>query len=498
MAISPGDESVYASSELDDGASRFDRDSATGQLTYRGCITGETQSGPGGSGACTQIASATSGGAGFSLNELHSLVVSPDEGSLYTASQYDDAVGRFDRDPAAGALTYRGCVTGDTGFGPDGSGACAAIPSATTGGVNSGLDTLRAVATSPDGKFVHVASAKDDGIARFDRDASGALSYHSCTSGDTASGADACVLIASATPAGINSGLDSPRSIAMSVDGKSLYAGARDDSAVARFDAAASPADTTPPTVSSVSPPDGAVGVETGSALTVAFSEPMNRANAEAAFSLAPSAQQTSPVAGTFAWNGNAMTFRPSAPLGTGTPYTAVVRTGATDAAGNSLAGEVVWSFTTLYVSTVSPAATVLETGALRGGGATNLGSDDNQYYEVNSTTSRPRTTAWYGRFMTVPNSLSNLKVAYKGKNSRSCTQRLYLRRWTDNAWVPLDGRSVGSTELHIQVYPPGNAADYVSGTTGEGKLQFRVQCTRSAGSFYASADLMQVSFNHP
>jgi PKD repeat protein len=245
LTISPDGGSVYAASELDDGVARFDR-APTGQLTYGGCTTGETQA------ACARIGSATSGGAGSGLNEIQSVTVSPDNESLYTASQFDDAVAHFDRS-AAGALTYRSCVTGDSQYGPSpGSGACGAIPGATTGGLNSGLDTLRAVATSPDGTSLYAASSKDDGVARFDRDSAGAIAYRDCTSGETESGpspggSGACTNIPSAASGGTNSGLSSPRSLVASPDGTSLYAGPRDDDAVARFDREVAPGANSPP-----------------------------------------------------------------------------------------------------------------------------------------------------------------------------------------------------------------------------------------------------------
>ena len=245
LAMSPDGESVYGASELDDAVASFDRNPLDGQLTYAGCITGET----GSAGACAEIGAASAQGVGSGLDEPPSLTVTRDGGSVYTASQFDDAVARFDRDSSTGALSYRGCVTGDAQFGPSGSGACAAIPSAAPGGVNSGLDTLRAVTPSADGTSLYAAAAKDDGIAHFGRNASGALDYRSCTSGETESGA-ACSQIPSATPGGFDSGLSSPRSIVASADGTSLYAGARDDDGVARFAREAAPGGNSPPTAS--------------------------------------------------------------------------------------------------------------------------------------------------------------------------------------------------------------------------------------------------------
>lgn len=257
------------------------------------------------------------------------------------------------------------------------------------------------------------------------------------------------------------------------------------------------PADTTPPSASSTSPADGATGVATSATVSVTFSEAMDKPSAEASFSLTPGADPTA-SAGTFSWSGNVMTFRPSAGLVGATQYTARVSTAAKDLAQNPLTAEKAWSFTTLDSRSGSPFATVIETGTYRSGGASSLGGDDNLYYEVNSAKSGTRTSSWYGRFESVPNGLSNLKVTYKGKNSRTCTQRLYITRWTDNAWVQLDSRSVGATETLVEKLPSGNAADYVSGTTGQGEVQLSVRCTTSSGSFYARADLMRIGYHVP
>src|SRR4030095_14871220 len=115
-----------------------------------GCITGESESN---STACTAIGSATTSGADSGLDAVRSLALSPDGTSLYAISQDDDAVARFDRDSATGAITYQGCITGDTESapGPAGSGACTLIDSAASLGTNSGLDSPFAVAVSPDG-----------------------------------------------------------------------------------------------------------------------------------------------------------------------------------------------------------------------------------------------------------------------------------------------------------------------------------------------------------
>jgi subtilisin len=262
------------------------------------------------------------------------------------------------------------------------------------------------------------------------------------------------------------------------------------------------PPDTTPPSAGSTSPAGGATGVATGAAVSVTFSEAMNQESVKNAFSLAPKANPTAKLDGEFSWNanGNTMTFTPFVALEQGTGYTAKVGTGATDLAGNQLSAEKIWSFTTLKL----PAATVIDYGSFESGSVANLAADDDLYYEVESTTSSTRRSDWYGSFTGVPNALSGLKVSYRGKNSRNCSQSLYIRRFSDNTWRQLDSRTVGITEVLIEKLPSGSAANYVSGTTGDGEVRVRVRCTTSStasdgtASFVASADEMKIAYNVP
>jgi len=243
--VSPDDKSVYAVSQEDNAIVRFNRDTSTGALTYQGCITGETQSGPSGSNACTQIATAASNGDNSGLDLLNGVTVSPDGKSVYVTSSGDDAVARFDRD-TNGAVSYQGCITGQTDSGPSGSGACAQIGSAATEGANSGLDSPASPMVSPDsnGTSVYVSSANDDSVARFDRNTTtGALTYQGCITGRTESGpasppprSDACAEIPAAASSGTDSGLDSAAGLALSADGTSLYTATSLDDSVGRFD----------------------------------------------------------------------------------------------------------------------------------------------------------------------------------------------------------------------------------------------------------------------
>lgn len=100
--------------------------------------------------------------------------------------------------------------------------------------------------------------------------------------------------------------------------------------------------DTTPPTIITVSPVDGSLRVPLSSPLSITFSEAMDQASVEAAFSGNPALP-----AGTFSWTGNTMTFTPGTAMGEFTPYTITVGTGAKDLEGNSLAAPLTFSWKT-------------------------------------------------------------------------------------------------------------------------------------------------------
>ncbi len=255
--------------------------------------------------------------------------------------------------------------------------------------------------------------------------------------------------------------------------------------------------DTVAPSVTSVSPGAAATGVATTTDVSVTFSEPMDTASSQAAFSLVRSSDAAR-VAGAFSWDGTTMRFRPSAALAHGTSYTATVDRRATDLAGNPLPAESTSTFTTIRRVVATPAATTRQTGAVRSGGAAQLNADDNAYYQLNSTTSATYTTSWYATFSGVPRSLRSLQVTYKGKNSQTCVQAVSIWRPTTGTWVQLDARNVGNTEVQIDRIPSGTLADYVTGTSGTGNVHVQVRCTRSSSSFVASGDLMRIVYTAP
>lgn len=104
--------------------------------------------------------------------------------------------------------------------------------------------------------------------------------------------------------------------------------------------------DTTAPTVVIVSPADGEAAVPINRGLTATFSAPMQASTLSAAtFTL--QGPGTTPISGALSYAGNQSSLVPAVNLAKNTMFQAVITTGATDLAGNALANDFTWSFTT-------------------------------------------------------------------------------------------------------------------------------------------------------
>jgi uncharacterized repeat protein (TIGR02543 family) len=111
--------------------------------------------------------------------------------------------------------------------------------------------------------------------------------------------------------------------------------------------------DVTPPTVTSRVPADAATGVPVGTTVAATFSEAIDPLTVDTTtFELRDPLDV--PVPATVGYDNGTLTamLTPSAPLAAGTTYTAVVRGGGSpprvaDLAGNAVAADVTWSFTT-------------------------------------------------------------------------------------------------------------------------------------------------------
>src|SRR6185436_19975547 len=102
---------------------------------------------------------------------------------------------------------------------------------------------------------------------------------------------------------------------------------------------------TTAPTVSFTVPANAATGVAISGSVAAAFSEAMDPLTiSTVSFTLK---QGTTAVTGTVGYAGVTATFTPAGNLAPLTEYTATVTTGARNLAGNALATDFSWSFTT-------------------------------------------------------------------------------------------------------------------------------------------------------
>jgi 6-phosphogluconolactonase (cycloisomerase 2 family) len=140
VAISPDGKHVYVAAWSDSAVAVFSRDSASGALTY----VEMQQDGVGGVDG---------------LDSAVSVTVSPDGDHVYVAGNDDDAVAVFERDSTSGALAF-------VEMEQDGIGSV------------DGLNEPYSVDVSADGSFVYVAGNRDNALAVFSRDqATGELTY---------------------------------------------------------------------------------------------------------------------------------------------------------------------------------------------------------------------------------------------------------------------------------------------------------------------------------
>ena len=168
--------------------------------------------------------------------------------------------------------------------------------------------------------------------------------------GADAGGPDAGVTDASGADA---SGADAGGADASGADAGGADAGGADASG------ADAGADLVAPTVISHSPIDGALGVRADQSLSATFSEAMAPATLTGTSFTVAGPGATS-VPGSVACSGARATFRPLAELTLDTRYQASITTEVHDLAGNALAHDVVWSFTTSAVASRGPSPVLL------------------------------------------------------------------------------------------------------------------------------------------
>jgi hypothetical protein len=163
--------------------------------------------------------------------------------------------------------------------------------------------------------------------------------------------------------------------------------------------------DTTPPSVTAVSPASGATGIGVSTAVTATFSEAMDASTiTTAAFELRDSGGGLFPATVTYNSSTRTATLQPTSALMPSTVYTATVKGGSVDprvkdAAGNALAANVAWSFTTVVPDTTPPTVTAVApasgaTGVATSAAVTATFSEAMDSATINGTTIELRTPA--------------------------------------------------------------------------------------------------------
>ncbi|MFZ4624032.1 MAG: Ig-like domain-containing protein [Rhodoferax sp.] len=233
--------------------------------------------------------------------------------------------------------------------------------------------------------------------------------------------------------------------------------------------------DTTAPAVLSVSPANQASTVSTRSAVVALFNEAMNPLTMNSANF------QVAGVTGTVALDalGNTVTFTPASALASSTTYTAMLRTGMTDLAGNPLASAKVWTFTTEAAAGAVPAihlGTAVSYGSIGGlAGLTNTGTLTQINGDIGSTASSTAMITGFhdtqgdsytetsanmgvvnGKINTCTNAVTG--PTSTGSNAASCTSALQARLDAFIAYLTLEampaGANPGSNLANLTLLP--------------------------------------------
>ena len=122
------------------------------------------------------------------------------------------------------------------------------------------------------------------------------------------------------------------------------------------------------------------------------------------------------------------------------------------------------------------------------------------KYYMINSTTTGTRTTNWYAQFSGVPAGAANFVVTYKGSNSVTASQNIYIWNWTTSTWFQIAGpTTVGTTDVTVTSAPPIAApAAYIGTGAYNGQVRVRVLTTGGATNFVTRADFMKLVYDAP
>lgn len=203
IALSPDGRHAYVASSSSDAVAIFKRNKKTGVLTQSKGTTG-----------CIALSAAAGCRSAVGLDGPNSVAVTKDGKNVYVTSRGSNSVTSFSRNKRSGGLTQLGSPRG-----------CISVNATAGCGAGSALNGPDVVIASNDGRNVYVGSFFGNSVAAFSRDASsGALTQLAGTAGCIASDTAGCT-------AGL--GLNAVEGLAISGGGATVYTGSAVSNAIA-------------------------------------------------------------------------------------------------------------------------------------------------------------------------------------------------------------------------------------------------------------------------
>lgn len=210
IAISPDGRHVYVTANLDESLTTFDRDPATGALTFAGCLSSNDRA-----TVCRQVS------AGHHvLDGISSPLLSPDGRYLYAAASRAATIDSF-AIGATGKPSFAGCLGG----GGDQHGCRYGR------GPVTALELPTGLAATTDGRFLYATSGYGSILVLRRKPANGALNPVSCLSGSTRQ-RRVCGLTPGSAAYAKTSVLTGIRAPVLSADGRWLLAAVRTQDAI--------------------------------------------------------------------------------------------------------------------------------------------------------------------------------------------------------------------------------------------------------------------------
>ena len=216
------------------------------------------------------------------------------------------------------------------------------------------------------------------------------------------------------------------------------------------------PADTAPPTVLATSPAAGATGIAVGADATGSFSEAMDASTITSATFTLTTGTTSVPALVTYNSTDKAAVLNPGADLAPDTTYTATIKGGTggvKDAAGNALATDKTWNFTTAPAGSGTSETVTLSAvaDAFVSGGSTTTGinygtrtilSVDANTVEI--TYLKFDLSAYAGR--TVESATLQLRSAGSGSTGKQNVKLVADDSWTEGGITYTNRPALGAT----------------------------------------------------